>query len=144
MHIISVWPGCHVPSPCTHMCSRAIVCYAALLSMYLLHLICTYMRVALYANVIRCVCICCDPCRIFLRSTLPPECSLCLFTCRVRCKFFIHDQLVLIVVNSRTLLIINNNLLPIEYFDNYFAYREIFGIGQVSIAITTDFRIVTN
>ena len=88
----------------------------------------------------RCVCICYDPCR----STLSPECSQCLFACQVRWKIFLQDRLVPIVVNSRTLLIINNNLLPIEYFGNYFAYREIIGIGQVSIAITSDFQIVTN
>ena len=57
---------------------------------------------------------------------------------------FIGNRLVPIVVNLRTLLIINNNLLPIKYFGNYFAYRKIFGIGHISIAITSDFRIVTN
>ena len=55
---------------------------------------------------------------------------------------FFQDRLVPIVVNSRTLLIINNNLLPIEYFGNYFAYREIVCIGHVGIAITSDFRII--
>ena len=134
MHIIRV-------SSCTPVCSRAIICYAVLLSMYLLRLICAYMRTALYANVIRCICICYVSCR----STLPLEC----FPVFVRLSsvvqfFFIQDRLVPIVVNSRTLLIINNNLLPIEYFSNYFANQEIFGIRHVNIAITSDFRIVTN
>ena len=73
--------------------------------------------------------------------------STCAPTCWVWYCFmqiFIGDRLVPIVVNSRILLIINNNSLPIEYFGNYFAYREVFGIGHISIAITSDFRIVTN
>ena len=70
-----------------------------------------------------------------------------IFSCyngkQVQCRF-IGNRIVPIVVNLRTLLIINNNLLPIEYFGNYFAYPEIFDIGHFSIAITSDFRIVIN
>ena len=50
-------------SRCTHVYPCAIVCYAALHLMCVLPLACTYMRAALYANVIRSVCVCCSKSR---------------------------------------------------------------------------------